>query len=224
MPLIEFPNVPIAIGVPDVRRLAEVAINRAVSTVIARSGILEVLSIADGFGLGLQEDIASQWQILDQSGAPIVTPDSVLSFEYRNEQRLSTHPVEEGAFATYNKIATPYDARLRMTCGGQGVMSRDQFLSRLSDMLNSIELCTIVTPDAVYDSMNLDHMDYRRESRSGATLLTVDAWFTEVRVTAMKSFISTAQPSGSASVNGGTVQPSPPSAEVQAALGAAGVQ
>jgi hypothetical protein len=53
--------------------------------------------------------------------------------------------------------------------------------------------------------MNAIHYDYRREQRSGASLLMVDVWFEEVRVTAQSEFTNTQSPEGAADTSGGTV-------------------
>lgn len=214
MPLIVYPDVPRALGVPDVNRLAQVATSFSTD--------ISVLSGGDGPGIDAGDQF-SAWQILDQSGSPVIVPDSVIGFEYRGDQRVASHPVERGSFTVYNKTASPFDVRLRMTCGGQESMTRDQFIAQLDAMCDSIDLYTIVTPDRVYESVNLDHVDYRRESRNGVTLLTVEAWFTEIRVTATKTYSSTAAPSGASTTSTGTVQPSAPSADVTGALAAAGV-
>lgn len=219
MPLIEFPDVPAAAGVPDVPREAVAADDQTDD-----EANTDVLATDDVGGLELQEDASSQWQILGADGALIIEPDSVVSFEYRNEQKLVSHPIERGSFADFNKVATPYDVRMRMTCGGQGAMSRDQFLSQMASLVGSIELCSIVTPDAAYAGANMVHWDYRRENRNGATLLTVDAWFEEVRETAEVGYSNTATASGADAKNGGIVNTTSLSVDTQAAMGKAGVQ
>lgn len=178
---------------------------------------------------------STDWYVLDAASASIVIrPDTVQKFEYRNESRISDYPVEQGSFASYNKVATPYDIRMTMICGGlnlvkQGVqalgindlvgtsrnqpMQRSAFLDRLQTMLDSLHLYDIVTPDKTYDNCNLVHYDYRRESRDGVKLVKADCWFREVRVTSSATYssssggisVNSASPSAANAANAGNV-------------------
>lgn len=137
-----------------------------------------------------------------------LTPDSFISIDYKNNMRVSNYPQEEGAFASYNKVGTPYDCRVRMAIGGDKT-TRTAFLAKCDVMLKSIDLYTVITPEAQYTNASLENYDYRRESRNGATLLIVDLAFIEVRITATATFSSAvkpAEPSGADPVSDGQVQ------------------
>lgn len=208
MSLIDFPNIPPLPGVPDLRRSA--------FGIAAQTGIMGKLQGLDYFGL-LDGLLAPTWQVVDANGAQVIKPDSVVAFEYRGEARLANFPIEQGAFSTYNKVQMPYDIRMRMTCGGNGSMSREQFLAMLKFLQDSVELYTIVTPDETYINVNLASFDYRREARNGATLITADAMFQEIRVTASGVYVNAAQPAGADPVSVGSVKTTDPSTE-QASL------
>jgi len=169
-------------------------------------------------------------QIAAAGGKPAVpgtvkealTPDSFVGIDYKNNMRVSNYPQEEGAFASYNKVGTPYDCRVRMAIGGDKA-TRTAFLAKCDAMLKSIDLYTVITPEAQYTNASLENYDYRRESRNGATLLIVDLAFIEVRITAVATFsavVKPGQPSGADPVSGGQVQaPAVPSG-LQGAIGA----
>lgn len=192
MPLITFPNVPLVAGVPNV--------NRSAYGIAVLSGIFAGLS---KFGIKDPFDTTANWQIVDKNGVPVLLPDSVISFEYKKENKISDYPVEQGSFASYNKVTSPFDARIIMTCTGQGKMSREAFIKAVEDMQKSLNLYTIITPDKVYTSVNLESHNYKRTSNQGVRLLTVEAIFSEVRVTANVLY-SPAQPSGNDVINNGT--------------------
>lgn len=198
MSLIDFPDVPLVAGVPNLRRSAY--------GIAAQSGIMGKLLSNDVFGL-LGAALAPTWGIHDKNGKVALRPDSVVAFEYRGDSRLAGYPMEQGAFSTYNKVQVPYDIRIRMTCDGSGDMSRDQFLTAMEYLKASLELYTIVTPDNAYTGANLVGFDYQRTSRNGVTLLTVDAIFQEVRETATAVYLNTAEASGADTVNTGTAKP-----------------
>lgn len=205
MSLIDFPNVPIAPGVPDLRRSA-IGIG-------AVSGVLQKLQRYDIFGI-LESAFSSPWLILDSNGASVIRPDSVVSFEYRGQERIATHPVEvipasgsagvSGSFASYNKVEMPFDIRMRITCNGQGSMTREQFFTTLDKMKKSLDLYTIVTPDFIYKNVNLENVDYRRTAQSGVSLVTCDLWFMEIRVSAQSKYSNVSEPAAAATTNNGT--------------------
>lgn len=184
------PDVPQAAGVP------------AVFTAPTKIVFTERLLAADAITV-LRSFLPSEWGIFSQGGSPVLFPDSFNSFEPRKEWRISDYPVERGGFQTYDKVETPMDIRVRMTISGAA--ERGPFLAAVAAMCAALDLLTVVTPDAVYPSMNAVHYDYRREARTGASMLTVDVWFEEVRVTAQAQFASTQSPEGAPDASGGTV-------------------
>lgn len=195
MSLIPFPNVPNVPGVPAlVRNFTVPTAGQLLNNVLG--GIAEAI-----FGKVV-------WGVFDQSGKEALTPDSFLDIDYKQDMRVSQYPQEAGAFASYNKIGTPYDCRVKMAIGGDKA-SRAVFLAKCDAMLKTIDLFTVVTPEATYINAALQNYNYRRETKNGATMLTVDLWFIEVRLTGVAAFSLPAQPSGADPVSGGQVQTFP---------------
>ena len=163
----------------------------------------------------------SEWQIVDDTGSPLVIPDGVISFEVRGEAKIPNYPVEGGSFEGYNKIMQPHDVRMSLVCTGQntstGGMTRAAFEAALQALKKSLSLCTIVTPDAAYARMNMVHFDYRREARAGAGLILAQCWFQEVRPSAVAP-APTAAPDGKKPVAVGQVSPTTPTAAQLAAV------
>lgn len=200
MSLIPFPDVPNVPGVPAVfRSLTVPTPGQLLNNLLG--GVAEAI-----FGTVV-------WGVFDQSGNAALNPDSFLDIDYKQDLRVSNYPQEEGAFASYNKVGTPYDCRVRMALGGDKA-SRTAFLAQIETMLKSIDLFTVVTPEATYTNASLQNYNYRRESRNGATMLIVDLWFIEVRVTGVATFSQPSQPSGADPVSNGQVQISPVSQSV----------
>lgn len=179
------------------------------------SGLAVLGELGELAGIDILNPDPSDWAIMF-NGYTKISPDTVLKFEYRNESRVSDYPVEQGAFASYNKVATPFEIRMTMVCAGPGYvqnviskvlgdnlpgigtnnnMQRKDFLASLQEMLaNSSELYTIVTPDMVYNNAMLDHYDYRKEANNGAIMIIAEAWFREIRVTASATYSNSGQP------------------------------
>lgn len=202
MSLIPFPDVPSVPGVPAVFRSLTVPTPGAVLN-SALGGLTDAI-----FGPVV-------WGVFDKDGNQALTPDSFLGVEYRNESRVSNYPQEQGAFASYNKVATPFDCRVRMAIGGDKA-SRTAFLSAVDAMLKGIDLFTVVTPEVTYANATLETYDYRRDSFNGVSMLIVSLDFIEVRITATAQFsaASTKSPSGADPVSGGQAQTFPVSQSV----------
>lgn len=201
MPLIPYPDVPNVPGVPNVPRQIGAVLPDNVDQLSSDS---------------TSYNPTPQWAITDSTGNTALSPDSVIEFEYRGEMKICSHPVEQGSFSSYNKIACPFDVRMVLSCNGNGPMSRDQFLSAIETMRESTDLVSIVTPDDVYDNCNLVHVDYRRDARQGVSLIMVQLWFQEVRQ-GSSTTTSTAQPDGADPSQQGQVSPINPTTQQQSA-------
>lgn len=191
---VNVPNVP---GVPPVvfAGTAGAALNLVTS---------DIASIFGGL-LGF-----SQWGIY-YFGFPLVLADNVVAFEFRNEWAIGDYPVERGSFESYDKVASPFLARVRFSAGGSEG-DRAAFLASIEAIAGDLNLYDVVTPEKVYTSCNISHYDYRRSAESGAGLLSVDVWLTEIRQTATMNAQNAQDPGAASQTNGGAVQPSAPTA------------
>jgi hypothetical protein len=216
MPFIEFPNVPNVAGVPAILRSATVPTPQALEV-----GALGAITSLLGFGPPV-------WGVFDLSGNQVLVPDSFLALDYKNDARVSDYPQEQGAFASYNKVQTPYDVRTRMTIGAD-LASRAAFLAQCDAMLKSTDTFNVVTPEVTYFNATVENFAYRRETKNGATLITVDLWFLEVRVSATAQFSAAASssplaanqvkaPNAADPISDGQVQAADPTAARAAAL------
>ncbi|VWB88166.1 hypothetical protein BLA13014_04080 [Burkholderia aenigmatica] len=203
----DFPNVPPLPGVPQLPRApGESLASFAISTVLA-----------DAVGL-LQELLAPIWGIYDDQGAPIAVTDTVLTLEYRGDSRISSYPQEEGAFASFNKVQMPYDARIQLVSSKSSI-ERAAFLAAIEAAKQSTMLFSIVTPDATYENANVVGYNYRRTARNGVTMLVVELYIEEVRETGTAQFANTQNPSSQDAANLGQVQGQPPTAGESALFG-----
>jgi len=157
--------------------------------------VADVLLTADSPGL-FSSFGQPQWGIFDAtSGSPILEADSVFSIEYARDYRISDYQQEQGAFASYNKVQVPFQAKISFLANGL----RYNFLAQAEPACASLGLVTVVMPEFAYPSANLTHYGFRRAARSGKTLILFDVWCEEVRVLAS----STSTPSAAGA--GGTV-------------------
>ena len=190
-----YPNVPDAPGVPPVLRATPSQIGAPTPITLMNADAPNV-STTSG---------PSEWGIYLKNSA-VITANSVISMEYKQEWKVANYPLEKGAFESYDKVQLPFEGRVRFATGGTE-SDRALLLNTIDGVANTLELYDLVTPEKTYTSVNVTHYDYKRAAQNGLGLLQVDVWVTQVRVTATATSPSTAQPSGAAPVNGGRVQP-----------------
>lgn len=193
--------------------------------------------------LGFQQ----QWGIFS-NGAPVVEADNVVSFDFRQDFSISNYPVEQGSFASYNKVQHPQEMKFRFSTGGSNA-SRQAFINSIQAVIADTNLYDVVTPDAAYTNLNFTHWDYSRSADRGNGLLVIDVWCEEVRPASLATSTTTAaaattgttgnstgggqsnvtitslsnaqNPAATPQVNGGNVQPQAPTAAQQSAATAA---
>lgn len=200
-----YPNVPIAPGVPPLKR----------NPLIASAATIAVPAIGSLFS-----DFAPTWGVFDSTGVQVLTPDSFLGMSYRKSSRVARHPIEEGAFSSYNKVREPREIVVRFAKGGTNE-DRSSFLATLESLQEDTNLYTVVTPEITYTNINLESFDYRREQQQGAWQIVASCHFIEIRndatlqITSAANATATASPTAQAEVNQGNIKTVTPSASTQ---------
>lgn len=164
-----FPDVPKNAGVPQLARAANAAIP---TIVLAVQSIRRILSFA--------KKTPPTWGVFNEFNQQVLKPDSVLSFDNRNEWRVSDFPVQKGAFASYNKVATPFEISVRFSKGGSQA-DRKTFLDQIDRIAKTLNLYTILTPERSYTNCNVVRYEVTRRGPEGAFFLTeVDLYFRQI--------------------------------------------
>lgn len=216
MPLIQFPDIPQLEGVPDLNKAAVgVAVLSGVAAQIEKYDYLNRLFDRQDKPKQVRQ-WEGQWGVYTKEGEVALICDSIVTVDFKKESQISTHPVEKGGFASYNKVARPFDVAVIMTCSGQKGISREAFLLTCQLMSDDLSLYNIVTPDLVHEDMNMVGFDYSRKSQSGVSLLTIEAYFTEIRQTAIASYSKTKKPDGAQMQSSGAASVKPASKETLA--------
>lgn len=203
IPTPQFPNVPNEPGVPGLLRAAG-AVNTIASTFYAVSRYINLKP-------------SNTWGIFYAGGKKALEPDSFLAIQFKKDKRVSDYPQEQGAFASYNKVAMPFDAIVRVSAGGS-VSERHQFLEKIDALAGSLDLLSLITPEITYPSANIVRYDYERHLNSGAGYIIADIYFREIRVTAATNYTASSSrinptevqdPAAAAAYNQGAVQAAP---------------
>lgn len=192
-----FPNVPNVPGVPALPRDPLFAFS-------ALSLLTRDLSS------GLVGSLAPKWGIF-LNGAPVVVADSVISFDFKADWSISDYPVEQGAFESYDKVEVPFVAKVRFATGG-AQPALQAFLDSITDAAKTLSLYEVITPEKIYENVNISHYDYRRTASAGLGLIVVDVWLLQIRQSATPAFSNTKSPSAAGTTQTGVTQGLEPTA------------
>jgi len=154
-----------------------------------------------------------QWGVY-RGPTPVIVFDSFLGVTYKQDWAIAQYPVERGGFESYDKVDTPFEVQIRFTTGGS-VADKAEMLASINAIAGDLNLYDVVTPEAVYSSVNIQRFSYPRSHDHGAGLLTVDMTLLEVRVQGVSDFANNKAPSGAFPIHGGSVQATtaPPSVQ-----------
>lgn len=194
------PDVPNLPGVPP---LSSYAPN---NTVLAFADAIASLILGSG----------PQWGIF-LNGDQAFDYNSIVDFDYKQDFPVSDYQLEDGAFQSYDKVQLPFDVKVRVA-SGSSASDREALLSSVRAAANTLDLYDVVTPEQVYSSCNITHIDFKRTSNNGVGLIIIDIWFIEIRITSTSTFSSTQQPSVAGQQNSGNVSPATPDQQAQANL------
>lgn len=185
----------------------------------------DTLMTADVPGIGSAPASQAYGIFLHEGGGQVLVADSIINLDYQNDSRMPTYPQMSGGFQTYSKVNTPFDIRIRLTKMGT-VAERGAFLAEVEAAAKGLDLYDIVTPEKTYLAVNIEKIAHVHNAQSGATKMTIDLVFLEIRNTVTASFADSsleaalsapfkpvtnaATKTGGDPVNIGTVQTGPP--------------
>lgn len=156
----------------------------------------------------LKAVFANYWGIFNEYGVPILLADSIISLNFSNSYSISQAPLEQGSFASYNKVAEAYKATVQLSKGSGGTFMRGVFLKQIDALAASTLKFYIITPEYVYMNACITGYDLVREAHDGAQLMKINLHLQEVReVVVMYKSDEVKNPDDTQSKDGGEKQP-----------------
>lgn len=190
-----YPLVPKLVGVPAV----------------LRAGAQIFDSITLGF-LGAGDLVDSiigsepvQWGVFTDEGDPISDYTSFVSFDMRSDARVADYPIENGGFASYNKVDEPDNVQVMLSCDGD-TTRRNNFQRDMLAARKSLTLYTVLTETGTYYNCNLINLNWTHGREDGATVVKAYCEFREIRLRGTTAFSQTYDPSGASPQSNGQVQ------------------
>jgi hypothetical protein len=112
---------------------------------------------------------------------PLTIPSSWGEFSPRYETQTSDYPVEQGAFALYNKVRRPVVVRVTMIKTGSD-LARFAWLAAIQqfEANNPLQLYTLISPQAVYVDYTITGLSYDTRRDKGSNLLYLEMQFQQV--------------------------------------------
>lgn len=187
MPRIQYPNVPNVPGVPQLLRQLPSAPPTIVATLTGVASLVRAFTSTSQWGIFAHVEPVKETSesgitevLVVAKRVPVVTPDSYLDFDYTQDWTVSTAPTQKGGFVDYNRVASPFEIKLRMFKGGS-ITDRKTFLQQIED-LGTTALYDIFTPEKSYLRCNFVRSEISRRGEKGAYQLNmVDVFFREIR-------------------------------------------
>lgn len=175
LPIIPAPPYPNVLQLPGVPQLT-----RTVAAYYAKLRVTFGVQAAQS-QLWAASKAAPTWGIFDSTGSRrVIEPDNVLNFDNRNDWRVSDFPVEQGEFASYNKVVLPPEFSVRLTKGGS-LSDRTTFLQQIATIAGDLNKYVLITPERSYPSLNVLRYEVTRRGPEGAYYLAeVDIFFREI--------------------------------------------
>jgi hypothetical protein len=134
---------------------------------------------------------------------PVFDYDTFVSTKIDGKMKVSDFAVEQGAFATYNKVTHPNSIKIQLAVT-DSPDRRHAFLTALDSVMKSTRLMNVVTQDATYLSMTLAEYSYSRTQASGWGKVVADLTLIEVRQV-QAQYTSVKIPGGRGAVSNGQV-------------------
>ena len=212
VPLPPFPNVPSLPGVPQIAR----------SLLFPPSGAPALGFAANPDVLWHATQAAPVWGVFDSDGNQVIVPDSVQDFGWRAENRVPNFPIQQGQFATYNRVGLPFETSVMLVKGGD-LTSRSVFLAQVDTVIAqaNVNLYTVRTPEKSYINVTVTRAEMSRRGKDGAFWFDVELYFTQVNQQPVQ-YSNTQTPTNNASVpsaippvNQGLTNPQIPTSAVQ---------
>lgn len=201
MTLIPYPDVPDDDGVPAVPRdgyfIASPVYLGATST-----ALVNALQQTPQWGIYAASTSSTTGAQLGatSSNANIL---SIGSVDFIKEMQVSDFPVEDGGFASYNKVEKAATPTVVLILGGSSA-DRQALISTIDAAVKSTNVYNVVTPDYTLTNCTLGKWSLRRAPERGANLVAISISLVEIRQVS-------ASYSNSKQVSSGRIQSKTPS-------------
>lgn len=180
-----FPNLPNVPGVPAINRLNTKA--ALLDPVNVFNAALTRVPYLEGL---LQFALAEKWGIYDTNGNLVLEPDTIISIGRNAPTRVAEFQIEQGSFASYNKVRESEKYPVVMIKTGSS-SERSAFIAQVEELRDTTKVVNVVTPEKTAVNYTLESINYVRSTQDGVTMIVFNLVFVEIREV---SILFTTQP------------------------------
>lgn len=106
--------------------------------------------------------------------------DALIQFEVRAEGMVVSSPIEQGSFASYNKVDSPNYIEVQLAKQGTDDVLQAA-LKTLDELQTTASKINFVTPVAEYENYTLESYDFSMSQRDGLGVLYIRLHLIEIR-------------------------------------------
>lgn len=121
---------------------------------------------------------ANAWGAYTLSGQPLFLVDTCLEIKFTHDAKISTFPVELGAFTSYNKVTEPFKCKVKLAVAHPRWMK--MFMTQLENEIAAPNIYNVFTPEFTYFSMALEKVSYPRDIK-GVNVIVADLEFVQIK-------------------------------------------
>jgi hypothetical protein len=129
-----------------------------------------------------------QWGLFTQGDdpQPVFDVDTCIEFNFGDTSKISDFPVEQGAFASYNKVLHAFQPKIKLMVGSSkdgSTSSQDRIqalLDKLYQEVRSTNLYDLYMPEYFYEGVTVEKYNFKRTASKGRGSLEVDVTLMQV--------------------------------------------
>ena len=106
--------------------------------------------------------------------------DALIQFEVKAEGNVVSTPIEQGSFASYNKVDSPNYIEVQLAKQGTDDVLQSS-LKTLDELQTTASKVNFVTPVAEYENYTLESYDFSMSQRDGLGVLYIRLHLIEIR-------------------------------------------
>lgn len=115
------------------------------------------------------------------TGVPLTVPDTWGELTFRKDYQVADYPIEDGAFAAYNKVQRPGSFDFTLIKKGSD-LARATWLEAIRQQMvaDPVARYHVITPQGIWQSYTISGISHQTRQDRGSNLLYLDLKFSEV--------------------------------------------
>ena len=140
-----------------------------------------ILAGRAAIAVGFQPTDEPEYYITYKDGGGIAVEFSrVMDLEMTAEGKVVSTPIEQGSFASYNKVANPTGIRATLAVEGE-LGNLQTVVDTLFKLKDGTELVNFVTPVREYESYTVEKFSFQQAAEKGVNVLYVEITLSEIK-------------------------------------------